>query len=92
LALVFLKLTLEIEHKWDEDKYRLENRIDNDEDQFENRVDYDKDRFEDRVDYDKDRIEDFPDDAARWGGRKVQEVEVRSTVSFTEVFSKHISH
>jgi len=64
-----------VERKWDQDKDRFENRVEYDKDRFENRVDYDEDRVENRVRYDKDRVEDFPNDAARWGGRKLQEVE-----------------
>ena len=39
-------------------------------------MEYDEDRFRDRVDYDEDRVVDFPEDAAGWTGRKVEEVEV----------------
>ncbi|KIW05681.1 uncharacterized protein PV09_03544 [Verruconis gallopava] len=54
---------------------KVEEHWRRDEEKFE----YDKDRFENRVDYDVDRVEtdvvDFPDNAARWTGEKVGEVE-----------------
>ena len=74
-AWTFTDRTLRIDREWDSDKERIEDRVDYDEDRVENRFDYDRDRVEDRVRYDEDRVEDFPEDAARWGGRKVQEVE-----------------
>jgi len=64
-----------VEEHWDEDKARFEDRVDYDRDRIEDRVDYDRERFDDRVRYDEDRVEDFPEDAANWTGRKVQEVE-----------------
>jgi hypothetical protein len=52
-----------------------DEKFDEDKDRLEDRVDYDTERAEDRYDYDRDRVEDFPDDAARWTGRRVQQVE-----------------
>lgn len=46
-----------------------------DEDRLDDRVDYDKDRVENSFSNAGQDIEQFPDDAARWTGRKVGEVE-----------------
>lgn len=64
-----------IHRDYDEDKDRIEDRVDYDGDRVENRFDEDRNRFDNRVDYDEQRVEDFPEDAAGWAGRKVQDVE-----------------
>jgi hypothetical protein len=54
---------------------KVEDHWQRDEEQFA----YDKDRIENRVDYDENRfengVENLPDNAARWTGQKVGEVE-----------------
>ena len=67
--------TLRTDRKWDGDEERIEAREEYAEARAEDRLDYDRDRVEDRLRYDEERVEDFPEDAARWRGRKVQEVE-----------------
>lgn len=75
-----------LDERFEEDKYRVENDVRRDERRFDNDIRRDEDRFENGFERDKYRVEndfrragddvvDFPENAARWGGEKVGDVE-----------------
>ena len=65
----------EVKEKLHRDEYRAEERFEGDKYRAEDRFEEDKYRTEERFDRFGRDVEDAPEDAARWAGRKVQDVE-----------------